>query len=155
MLIPMLLSAVLSTGSLASNDRLYPETDKGSANLIYAQSEPEFLTSEQIRMLLIGTQVTHQPPGGPGEAQLTFKSDGKVKIRNFKGKKRTGGWKIKGPQVVCLSKIGGLGDKNFCVKLTFDGENIYHYIPATGEMMGVPPWRIKKPGPQLKKVKVG
>ena len=90
MLIPMLLSAILSAGSLAtSNDRFYPETDEGSENPIYAQSEPEFLTSEQIRMLLIGTQVTHQPPGGPGEAQLTFQSDGKVKIRNFKGKKRT------------------------------------------------------------------
>ena len=39
MLIPMLLSAILSAGSLAtSNDRFYPKTDEGSENSIYAQS---------------------------------------------------------------------------------------------------------------------
>ena len=85
------------------------EPGGGSAGLLYVQAEEAFLNNKQIRMLLIGTEVSHKAPQGPGTAHLTFKADGKVQIRTPKGKTRHGAWRIQGPGVLCLEKLGGRG----------------------------------------------
>ncbi len=148
MMIGMLTAMVVSVLSPS-------EPGEGSARLLYAQAEGAFLGNKQIRMLLIGTEVSHQAPGGPGTAHLSFKADGKIQIRTPKGKTRYGAWHIKGPGVLCLEKVGGRGGKNFCVKLTRDGDRIHHYVPKTGEPWDAPPWIIVKPGPDAARVPSG
>ncbi len=128
---------------------------EGSARLLYAQADRAFLNNKQIRMLLIGTEVSHEAPGGPGTAHLKFQADGKVDIRTPKGKTRHGAWRLKGPGVLCLEKLGGRGAKNFCIKLTRDGDEVHHYVPNTGEPRGAAPWVIVKPGPDADQVPSG
>ena len=62
---------------------------------------------------------------------------------------------MKTPKVICLERLGGGGQKNFCAMLVRDGNRIHHYVPNSGEKMGSPPWVIVTPGPQTHMVPDG
>ncbi len=122
------------------------------SGLLPVQSGQSFLGKKQIRMLLIGTEVSHIPPGGNASAFLLFKPDGEVRIRLPKGQTGRGSWRIKGPGVLCMKNIGAKGDKNFCVRLRREGNRIHHYVPKTGKRLNVQPWIIVHPGPKADRV---
>ena len=107
------------------------------------ESSNDFLQSAQIKTLLVGTRFSHRPPGVPGKVSLTFKANGRINIVNPRGRRSTGYWKISDPGVLCLEKLGGGGDKNFCALVTRTGNQVYHYNPKTGQRIDTNPWIIE------------
>ncbi len=118
-----------------------------STNYEFVQANGDFLNDKQIVMLLSGTQISHEPPKGRGEARLLFQESGYIRFTAPNGTTGKGKWRITGSQVVCVEGIGIAGQKAFCIKIRRKGKEIWHYMPQTGEKLQIAPWVIRKPGP--------
>lgn len=111
---------------------------------------PKWLTAEQLRMLLTGTEISHVSPKSGSHVQMIFRPDGSLDGSvGQQGADLTGSWRITDAGTICFH-ANQLGD-NLCFRLVKSGNQLKRYKPNGQPMHGID-WTIERPGPDAGKV---
>lgn len=111
-----------------------------------------FLTADQLRDLVTGTEISHVSPRSGSPVEMTFLSGGNVSgtVGSRRGRQSvTGTWEIKQNGQLCFD-VEVLGNR-ICFYLVRKGRNLVRYNKDGQPAKGID-WTIVKAGPNANKV---
>ena len=105
----------------------------------------KWLTAEQLRLLIPGTEISHISPRSGSRVDMEFRPDGSLAGSvGAAGRPIDGSWEIRDDGVLCFET--GLLDKRPCFSLVKHAMQLKRFNPRKEPMHGID-WIIVKPGP--------